>query len=186
MVAKARPYASPTLVPVAQSTQGTPLVYVDDARGRRMIVVTFGPDESNLTSAPAFPVLMGNAMDWLVRREEHRSRPAGLNSFSKAAMSVRGPEGAQVRLALVGGANLGVLRSPGFYVVDEGGSQRTFAVNIGDPQLSNVGRTTLRPSELRAGVNAGFGGRPWWMYCIAIAFGMILAEWLTWQRRITV
>ena len=185
-VAKARAYGSPALVPVAQSTQGTPLVYVDDGRSRRLVVVTFGPDESNLASAPAFPVLMGNAMDWLVRREVHRSRPAGLTSFSKAAVRVNGPGGSQIRLAPVGGANLGLLRDPGFYVVDEGASQSTFAVNIGDPQLSNVGRTTLGPTELESGVKAGLAGRSWWVYCIACAFGMVLVEWWTWQRRITV
>jgi hypothetical protein len=185
-VAKARAYGSPALVPVAQSTQGTPLVCVDDARSRRMVVVTFGPDESNLASAPAFPVLMGNAMDWLVRREVHRSRPVGLTSFSKAAVRVSGPGGSQIRLAPVGGANFGLLREPGFYVVDEGASQSTFAVNIGDPQLSNVGRTTLGPTELESGVKAGLAGRSWWVYCTACAFGMLLVEWWTWQRRITV
>lgn len=185
-VGKARAYGSPALVPVAQSTQGTPLVYVDDARSRRMVVVTFGPDESNLASAPAFPVLMGNAMDWLVRREVHRSRPAGLTSFSKTAVRVNGPGGSQIRLAPAGGANLGLLRDPGFYVVDEGASQSTFAVNIGDPQLSNVGRTTLGPAELESGVKAILAGRSWWVYCLACAFGMVLVEWWTWQRRITV
>ena len=185
-VGKARAYGSPALVPVAQSTQGTPLVYVDDAPSRRMVVVTFGPDESNLASAPAFPVLMGNAMDWLVRREVHRSRPAGLTSFSRTAMRVSGPGGSQIRLAPAGGVNLGLLRDPGFYVVDEGASQSTFAVNIGDPQLSNVGRTTLGPTELESGVKAVLAGRSWWVYCIACAFGMVLVEWWTWQRRITV
>jgi hypothetical protein len=185
-VAKARAYGSPALVPVAQSTQGTPLVYVDDARSRRMVVLTFGPDESNLASAPAFPVLMGNVMDWLVRREVHRSRPAGLTSFSKAVVRVSGPGGSQIRLAPVGGANLGLLRDPGFYVVDEGASQSTFAVNIGDPQLSNVGRTTLGPTELESSAKAGLARRSWWVYCIACAFAMVLVEWWTWQRRITV
>ena len=41
------------------------------------------------------------------------------------------------------------------------------------------------PSERRSGVKAGLAGRSWWMYCIACAFGLVLVEWWTWQRRIT-
>ena len=31
------------------------------------MVVTFSINESNLTAAPGFPVLLGNAVDWLAR-----------------------------------------------------------------------------------------------------------------------
>ena len=63
----ARTYTRPSLVPVAQTAQGTPLVYVDESSGSRVVVVTFGVHESNLTSAPGFPVLLGNAIEWLAR-----------------------------------------------------------------------------------------------------------------------
>jgi hypothetical protein len=185
-VTKARAYDSPALVAIAQSTRGTPLVDVDETASRRMVVVTFGPDESNLASAPAFPVLMGNAIDWLARREESGSRRPGLTSFSSAAIKVTGPGGLQIPLAAVGGVKLGVLRDPGFYVIEEASAQRIVAVNVGDPQLSNVGRTTLSPGELASSVKVDLARRPLWMYCIACAFALIFLEWWTWQRRITI
>ena len=49
---KARPYGA-ALTPVAVSARGTPLVYVADTEERRFVVLTFGPAESNLASAPA-------------------------------------------------------------------------------------------------------------------------------------
>ncbi len=149
-IGKARAYGSPALMPVAQSAQGTPLVYVDDARSGACVVVTFGPAESNLASAPAFPVLMGNAIDWLVRPEVHRcaaGRPDLVQQDQRS--SVNGPE-ARRYASRPPAAPISVFcADPGLYVVDAGASQSTFAVNVGDPQLSNVGRTTLGP---RAGI----------------------------------
>jgi hypothetical protein len=186
IIERAHAYGSAALVPVAQSRQGTPLVYVDEAPARRLVVTTFGPGDSNLASAPAFPVLMGNAMDWLVRRETRHARSAGLATFGRGVVRVTDPTGAQVPLARVGEAAIGLLRSPGFYVADEGGATSTFAVNVGDPQMSNVGRSTLTGSGREHTVVAGGSGRPWWVYCAALAFAMAVTEWWAWQRRITV
>lgn len=59
-------YMSPELVPIARSARGTPLIYVRDIPARpRSVIVAFGPTESNLASAPGFPVLVANALEWL-------------------------------------------------------------------------------------------------------------------------
>jgi hypothetical protein len=186
IIGSARSYGSSTLTPVAQSTRGTPLVYASESAGRRYVVVAFGPAESNLASAPAFPVLMGNAMDWLVRRETRRARPAGLAAFSNTITSLQGPTGAPVPVARIHGAAVGFLRDPGFYVVEDGGVRSTFAVNIADPLLSNAGHTTLTGTQLTRPSIPMLTARPWWAYCVALALVMALAEWWTWQRRITV
>jgi hypothetical protein len=118
---KARAYGSPALVPVAQSTQGRRSLYVDDARSRRMVVVTFGPDESNLASARV-PRPDGQRDGPGVRREVHGSRPAGLTSFSKTAVSEwpwRFTDTPRVRRRRQSRSSAG----SGFYVVDEGASE---------------------------------------------------------------
>jgi hypothetical protein len=185
-IEKARPYGAATLRTVAQSAQGTPLVYVSDTSGRRFVVVTFGPGESNLASAPGFPVLMGNAVDWLVRPDARAARTTGLASFDPATAQVSGPGGRQLPIARVTGAALVNLRAPGLYVAEGAGAKSTVAVNVGDPQVSNAGRTTLSQSDQARPVLAGASGRSWWLYLAAAAFVMALAEWWTWQRRITV
>ena len=52
---------------------GTPLVCVGESAERRAVVVGFGAADSNLASAPAFPVLMANALEWLARPQAQRS-----------------------------------------------------------------------------------------------------------------
>ena len=185
-VERARAYASPLLVAIARSSRGTPLVAISEAAGPRIAVVTFGPSESNLASAPGFPVLVGNALDWLSDPDPRNvSLRPGLVSFGDAVTKVTGPGEAAVPLARVNGALVGVIRTPGLYLAEGGGARSRVAVNAADPQRSNVGHTNLA-----AGANAsnerGVLERPWWMTCAILAFILALGEWWTWQRRITV
>lgn len=182
----ARGYGSPQLTAVSWSARGTPLVYVVDARARsRSVVVTFGPHESNLASAPAFPVLVGNALDWLARPATIDSHRPGAAAFDAAVERVTGPHDVAVPLVTVHGEKVGMLRSPGWYVAEGHGVRTTFAVNIADPDASNLGHTTAGSAAVTRAGGAAFA-RPWWLYCAIVAFAALLAEWWTWLRRITV
>ena len=197
-VDRARRYSSSALVPVAQSTQGTPLVYVSETASARAAIVTFSINESNLTAAPGFPVLLGNAMEWLARPlllasesggpdAAHRIQRPGLIAFSASVSRVTGPGDAPVPLTHVSQTSFARLRAPGLYTAAGGGGARaTFAVNLADPQLSDLTRTApVAPGRL---VTVASGGTraPWWVYFALAAFALAVAEWWTWQRRITV
>ena len=133
-IEKASTYGAPQLVPVASSARGTPLISVADSPGRpRSVVVAFGPLDSNLASAAGFPVLVGNALEWLAPREAG-ARP--------------GP--------------------------------------AGNPDVSNLARTSAATTRAALMVGSGGVSRPWWIYCAVAAFAAALLEWWTWLRRITV
>jgi hypothetical protein len=196
-VDRARSYSAPSLVPVAQSAHGTPLVYVSESSDTRLVVVTFSINESNLTVAPGFPVLLGNAIDWLARPVLFASQPGGadlvhrvqrpgLTAFAGVVTRVAGPGSSEVPLTRVGETAFARIRMPGIYTAEGGGTRSTFAVNIADPQLSNLTRTPPPTPGRVVTVAAGASGAPWWVYCAAAAFALALAEWWTWQRRITV
>lgn len=184
-IERARPFTSAALAPVASSARGTPLVSVNTSTtGPRFVVVGFGPNDSNLASAPAFPVFMGNVLAWLAGRPDARARRPGLNSFSDAVTRLAAPGGAAVPLTRLPGEAIGVLREPGLYLVEEGRSRATFAVNVTDPDVSNLARTSAAATSAATG--RAEGPRPWWLYCAVAAFVAILLEWWTWLRRITV
>ena len=183
----ARPYGAPDLVPVAKSEKGTPLVYVRESSTDRLVLVTFGAGESNLAAAPGFPVLIGDAVDWLARPvSAGGARRPGPATFDEAISKISTSAGASVPLVHVGHAMIGILPAPGLYTAESGGVRSTFAVNVGDPQVSNLTRTSLTRTEQARAVSAGAPGNPWWLYCALAAFVLVLAEWWTWQRRITV
>jgi hypothetical protein len=183
---RARGYSSPLLVAAARSARGTPLVSVSETAERRFVVVGFGPSESNLASAPGFPVLAGNALAWLAHPESHaRSLHPGFASFSEATTKLSGPGGESLPLTRVDGSAVGILRAPGLYVAEGGGARSTFAMNLADPQRSNVARSTLASGSSAASAQ-GVLDRSWWIGCAMAAFLLALVEWWTWQRRLTV
>jgi hypothetical protein len=185
-IGHAQPYESAELLPIARSAAGTPLVYVNKSAARpRLVLVAFGAAESNLTAAPAFPVLVGNALAWLSRPVDDGVRRAGLSSFDEAVARVSDPGGTAIPLARLPGEAIGVLRAPGLYTADGAGSRATFAVNVSDPDVSNLTRTSIDTAGAALPGNAG-GQRPWWLYCAVLGFAAILGEWWTWLRRITV
>jgi hypothetical protein len=182
---RARSCSSVSLSPIARSTHGTPLVCVQESGDRRTVVVGFGPADSSLASAPAFPVFMANTLEWLARPETRDlSLRPGLSTFAGAARITR-DDGESVPLTHVTDVAYGVLTTPGLYRVETAGARNTLAVNAADPQRSNVAHTTLG-----AGGNAAPPlsplERPWWLGCAIAAFVLAFAEWWTWQRRVTV
>ena len=185
-IERARTYAAPGATVVARSARGTPLVSIVETPQQRAVIVGFGPNESNLASAPAFPVLVGNAVDWLTTPFGHDSRNPGLASLNDAVKSVAGPRGTSVPLAHVNHAALGVLQAPGLYIVEGGGARGTIAVNAGDRRLSDLTKTTLSPARQAGLVRPGASVWPLWVYAALVALVLALVEWWTWQRRITV
>jgi hypothetical protein len=71
-------------------------------------------------------------------------------------------------------------------VAEGGGARSAVAVNVGDPQTSNLQRTSGGTTRNAQIVTAGASGWPWWIYCAVLAFILAVVEWWTWQRRITV
>jgi hypothetical protein len=182
---RARSCESGLLTPVARSSRGLPLVCVGEAPDRRVVVVGFGPSDSNLATAPAFPVLVANAIEWLGRPENRDlSLRPGLTTFTGPAR-VTGHDGESVPLTQLTTSAFGVLSAPGLYTIESAGARNTMAVNAADPQRSNVARTTLASNTTAAAPRNPLE-RPWWLACALAAFALAFAEWWTWQRRLTV
>jgi len=185
-IERARGYSSSTLLPVARSSRGTALVSITESPDRRFVVLAFGPSESNLALAPGFPVFVANTLEWLAHPEQKtRALEPGLVSFGSATARVTGPGGVAVPLTRVDDTAVGVLRAPGLYVAEGGGARSTFAISLADPSRSNVARTTLA-SQANAAPGRRLLDRQWWVGCVIAAFLLALAEWWTWQRRLTV
>jgi Ca-activated chloride channel homolog len=197
VIDRAHMYPSGDLTPIARSDRGTPLVLVREAAAPRAVVVAFGPRDSNLPSAPGFPVLLSNAIEWLARPSALAAtagagtapppspRP-GFVDLDPAVRLLTAPGGAPVPVLRAGDRVVGVLRAPGLYTAHGDGFQIALPVNAGDPELSDLTRSTLIGSAQATDVVHGRSGRPWWVYFALAAFVLVTVEWWTWQRRITV
>jgi hypothetical protein len=150
------------------------------------VVLAFPLADSNLAFSPAFPVLFGNAIEWLARPSYGPARKPGPMFFPASTSRIAAPDGSSVPITRSGDRAAALLTMPGLYLVEAGGSRGVVTVQVGDPDVSNLGRTSL-PDE-GAGVAAVPSGarRPWWIYVVACAFVLLSIEWWTWQRRVTV
>jgi len=76
------------------------------------------------------------------------------------------------------------LIAPGLYSIEAAGSRRVVGVNVGQPEIANVMRTSL--PDTAAPLSVRLSARPWWTVAAVAALMLLAIEWLTWQRRITV
>ena len=170
---------------LARSERGTPLLAVVDRPDRRLVVWSFAPADSNLANAPGFPVLAGNAIEWLARPSYGvLQRPGAVRLPASTSRVVVARRQADSVVTHVGNSSAVRLPAPGLYLVDAAGSRGVVGVNVGDPEVSNLSRSSLTGNA--AVVASGGAGWPWWMWAVVIAFVLISVEWWTWQRRVTV
>ncbi len=143
-------YDGPELQPLAKSDRGTSLISVSDKTDRRIVVWSFAVADTNLANAPGFPVLLGNSLEWLGRPSYGVLRRPGPVRLPASTSRVVSPAGQPVPLVRTADAVVARLPQPGLYLVDAAGSHGVVGVNVGDPQVSNVSR-----SSLTAGRHAG-------------------------------
>ena len=184
-VARAQPVIRLSLQPIAMSEQGTPLVSVEDTGRGRQVVFAFSFADSNLAVTPAFPILVGNAIDWLGRPARDLHRQLGPNVLPAGTLRVLAPSGRSVPITKLDDRVLASLDAPGLYLVQSDDGESVVRVTLGDRSRSNLLVSTLPdtpspPSPLRG------RGQAWWLLATIAAFALVALEWVTWQRRITV
>ncbi len=181
-----------------------PLLLAGEAGGRRVAVLSFGLQQSDLPLRPAFPILMANLVDYLVPGSRSLL-PAQLEPDDALSLStppeVTGvtltrPDGNRAAFEVQAGqVNLPPLGQTGLYALtfEPAGAAEanpdglTFAVNFFDPQESTI---TPRPDlELVYRANQETqrpdlppAYREWWRPLAAGALVLLVAEWLVYRR----
>ena len=164
---------------------------------------------TDLTMRVAFPMLLVNALDWFAGDQTDllTTYPTGSRErvpldgvVSATEAEVRGPDGSVTRTPVLDGHATFYGSRVGYYELSAkapGGNVRVeLAAN-----LSSVEESDIAPSaRLTLGGSAGAGGKQLaepeafaithsqklWLYLIMFAAGLILVEWITYHRRITV
>ncbi len=180
----ARPIDRPTLQAVAMSEHDTPLISIEEAQGR-YVVIGFSMQDAGFASTPAYPILVGNAVDWLGRPERGVRHQPGHVNLPPSTRRIVSPNGRALALTTFDDRVSATLPAPGLYLAESAAGQRVLTVSLDDPARSNLMSSTL--PENRSVPQRSTGGRqPWWVYCAAAAFVLAALEWVTWRRRVTV
>lgn len=154
----------------------------------RLAVVTFALDDSNLPFQSSFPVFLANAVSWLSGTEVVASS-LGTVAVDVERGKVTDIQGQDVPARASSGRTSFSPESPGLYSVK--GSERELMVsaNLLSPRISAVNASVLEGSEPGMPVSepgASRGGGELWIGLVLFALALILLEWWTYHRRLTV
>lgn len=185
---------------LARSADGAPLIFLCEQPDRAALCVAFDVLDSDLPFRNAFPLLLRNAVTYLVMQgaswvrdqyrigeviEPLRPLPATL---SEVAVS-------RLRAGEVGSEMLPVRR--GGFLFDTGGEPVALRFDIGgEPaftavNLADAGESRLRPvpppagSDERLALSKPLLGTAPWLALAALATVLVGLEWLTYHRRWT-
>lgn len=182
---------------VIAGDRGLPLIVTGRRHGRRMVALLFDVRQSDLPLRVAWPLLLLNSIDHFVQEEAgylssyetgepwHVPVPAG----AEAATWIT-PGGAEQTVPIVDGRAVASGLRAGFYTLRAGGQEEVFAANLGPSaeaviapaeRLDLAGAPAPRPEVGRAGVRTEL-----WMLLVLAAIAVVLVEWFTYHRRLTV
>lgn len=181
-----------------------PLLLAGEIEGRRVVVLPFALQQSDLPLRPAFPLLMANLVDYLapgaaglVPPELTPGEAVTLSTPPEVdRLRLTGPGGSETTVAVEAGrATLPPLTAPGLYRLrfEQSGlgggalDEVQFAVNFFNraestitPQpeltLDVTGRGEIRAASLPPAY------REWWRPLALAALALLVVEWLVYQR----
>lgn len=178
-----------------------PLLLAGEVEGRRVAVLAFSLQQSDLPLRPAFPILMANLVNYLAP-SPGALIPAALAPGEALSFSIPAPI-EQVRLTppagpdivlpvQAGRASLPPLSQPGLYTVnfesaDGMVSSARFAVNFFDPVESAIAPRSELGLTNPAGSDPALTSLPpayqeWWRPLTFGALVLLVIEWLVYQR----
>jgi len=123
-----------------------PLLYAYDDGKTKAALFTFPLAYSNLSLQTAFPILVGNIVEWLVpgsTGEPYHAGRAGTRITSEAhagadAGILTTPEGASLPISPLNGLFSFLSRSPGLHTLEHGGTRELFAVNVAAAEETDI------------------------------------------------
>lgn len=174
-----------------------PLLIAGERGSQRFVLFSFDPRESDVPLLVSWPVLLLNSIDWFADED-----PAYLSSFRTGTVwrvpvpagvdraQIETPSGRRVSVPVSEGRAVFFGTEAGLHRVHAGDAHTLIAANLFEPDESRCGhRPTLTVGGARAAApTAGRAGvrRELWIYLLLAATGILVAEWISWHRRVTV
>lgn len=173
---------------LATGSGNVPLIVVQEA-GVRWILFAFGLDQSNFALHSGFPIFIGNALGWMLGEPVAIVRELGLIEVPVPGARVLAPDGLPIPSYVFGQSSVFEIDRPGLFTLITSDQRSRVVANLFDRKVSAVNASRITPAESRTGNPAGVqwvsGFDAWFTLLLAAAL-LLLFEWWTWNRRLTV
>ena len=182
---------------IGRGEQGEPLLVTGTREGSPFVALTFDVRGSDLPLRVAWPLLLLNAIDTFVQ-----DAAGYVSSYStgdvwripapaaRSRVDIIDPRGEEHSVPVERGRAVFAGQHAGFYELHADDQRATFAANLGAPEegalaipdeLTLSGLSADEPSAGEPGAR-----REPWVYLVLFALGVLIAEWYSYHRRMTV
>ena len=167
------------------------LISAGDDNGRRVVMMSFDPAQSDLPLKVEFPILLFNSIGWLAGREGAAAdravrvgQPFTIQTDGPA-VTVTTPDGETNEVAAREQTAVfaDTLRA-GVYQV--GGSPAFAASLLSEAESDTAPRESIktREGEISGEAETFYSEREWWRWLALLALAVLAAEWWVYHRRI--
>ena len=181
---------------VVASAMGAPIIVTRDEPGRRMVAIAFDIRNSDLPLRVAFPVLMINLVDYfqlddsdLIQNFSTGETWSVKVSEQEGEATVTEPDGHTRKVPIYNNRALVYGNQVGFYEVKTASDQQLIAANLSDPEESKIAPSEIAlpdKSVVQDSSSLFFDRKELWISALLAVLGMLLLEWVTYNRRWTV
>ena len=153
------------------------------------IEVGFALQDSNFALQPGFPVFLGNALSWLADGPGFLSRGLGSIEVPLIDAEVRDRHGHAVAVVRVPGGTVFQANRPDVYTITSAGKRSHVVANVLDPDYAQINRSRFAdqaPEPAPAVARHRWSSVEPWILLLLLGAVLLIVDWLTFSRRITV
>ncbi len=182
---------------VVASAFGDAMIVAREEGDRKLVGLAFDIRSSDLPLRVAFPVLMLNILDYSQLDDEGlvqngltgRTLAVRVDDKGVKEATVTRPDGGQQRVPVYGQAAMVYADQAGFYEVAAGSAKRALAANLINPKEAQIApqQIVAEGKEVRQDTSGLFFRRDeLWIWALLACLALVLLEWYTYNRRITI
>ena len=180
--------------PAAEVVVGSPLLplVLVSERPERIVRVSFALEDSNFPLHPGFPIFLTNTLGWLMDEQVALARAPGQIEVPLAMAAVTDLEGSDVATWPLSNRTVFMADQPGLYTVAQGDRRLRVAVNLASTARTSVNDSGFTSDEITSTAStvvadtAAGPNEELWMAFLLLALFLVVVEWVTYHRRLTV
>ena len=181
-------------VPAAEVVVGSPLLplVLVSERPERIVRVSFALEDSNFPLHPGFPIFLTNTLGGLMDEQVALARAPGQIEVPLAMAAVTDLEGSDVATWPLSNRTVFMADQPGLYTVAQGDRRLRVAVNLASTARTSVNDSGFTSDEITSAASTVLAdteagpNEELWMALLLLALFLVIVEWVTYHRRLTV
>jgi hypothetical protein len=173
---------------VVAGTPEQPILLVGEVP-LRWAELTFDLGDSNFPLQAGFPIFLANTVAWLTGTDVVPT-PLGTITVPATIAAVTDMRGDDVPTRSAGALTAFTPEAPGLFSVRTTSGDLVISANLLSPAVSAVNASAFAGEDSAGGLvnylTGSVGGRELWLVLVLIALVLVLVEWWTYHRRMTV